>query len=216
VNEEERSAATTFVVESGRKERQMVHYNWWTNTGAEQMTMYRVNQIPAEMRCNVNEINAKAERARREAELEADRIRRVSAEQAHLAEVKVTSDVFKEAEVVGAEADMQYYRAAAECLKLEATAEDPQALAPKRAYEMAIAEAEKSNVIAKNEPLLFVGDAGDKLIGGMITGSLKSGVGEGGLTAHRLPAAHGAHLAVADSAAAPLSPGRLAASARVN
>jgi regulator of protease activity HflC (stomatin/prohibitin superfamily) len=186
VEEERRSAETTFVVESGKKERQMVHYNWWTNTQADQMRMFRVNQIPVEATCRVNEISAKAEKARKEAELEALRIREVSKEEAVLAEVKVTAEIYKEAEVVVAEADAQLYKATAECLTLEAAAENPRALAPKRAYQIALTEAEKSREIAKNEPLLFVGNAGDKLINAIITGSLTDTAGDEGIAAHRL------------------------------
>jgi hypothetical protein len=171
--------------------------------------MFRINQIQAEGPCNVREINAKAERARREAELEAMRIREVCAQEAELAQVKVVSDIQKEAELVIAEADAEYYKATAKCLTMEAAAENPNAVAAKRAYEIAITEAEKSREIAKNEPLLFVGDAGDRLISAVITGSLKRGIGDEGLTAHRHPGVEGS--AMRD---APSSPGRLAAPPR--
>ena len=180
----------------------MVHYNWWTNTQADQMRMFRVNQIPVEAKCRVNEISAKAEKARKEAELEALRIREVSKEEAVLAEVKVTAEIYKEAEVVVAEADAQLYKATAECLTLEATAENPRALAPKRAYQIALTEAEKSREIAKSEPLVFVGNAGDKLINAIITGSLTDTAGDEGIAAHRLLADGGGPPALANTAAA--------------
>jgi len=138
-------------------------------------------RIEAEQNAQVQKLEMEAKLERTKVEMERERVARISKAEADAEARRTQADIAYEKAQMNAEVEKQRYIGEAEEIKLhsQAEAKASQHLIHKRKHELEMREKDVIMKLAQKADYNLVGDPGDRLVNGLMNGSMSTNTGSG-------------------------------------